>query len=129
MPMVPQHATDTSPVECIGPITPSTRLDVNEAIRRFEAAAAALGIEPQSLADLTRHFKDVAVFTEELFPGNMQVVVRNDPDIPDDLYFVFSVGAKGDLADIAARNDEWHGRVYRMPVAFCGVFRLSITVR
>lgn len=129
MPMMRQHATDASPAECIRPITPSTRLDVNEAIRRFETAAAALGIERQSLTDLTRHFEEVTGFTEELFPGNMQVVVRNDPDIPDDLYFVFNVIADGDLADIAARNDDWHGRVCRMPVAFCGVFRLSIAVR
>jgi hypothetical protein len=129
MSTAPQHAADVSQAECIGPIVPSKRPDVNEAIRCFEAAAGELGINRPSTTELARLCEEVAVVTEELFPGGMQIVVRNDPDIPDDLYFVFNVGAEGDLANIAARNDEWHGRVCRMPVAFCGVFRLSIAVR
>jgi hypothetical protein len=52
----------------------------------------------------------------------------NDPEILDDLFFRFRVDATGTIDDIAARNDEWHARVCRLPVRFSGMFRLSIAV-
>ena len=48
---------------------------------------------------------------------------------PNDLYFLFGVDAIGSIADIAARNDEWHAKVCRLPSSFSGAFRLSIAVR
>jgi hypothetical protein len=83
---------------------------------------------PPPSPELRHRFSQVADFTAELFPGELRVEVMNDPEILDDLFFRFRVDATGTIDDIAARNDEWHARVCRLPVRFSGMFRLSIAV-
>lgn len=69
---------------------------------------------------------EVAAFTAELFPGELKIRVKNDPEIADDLYFVFAVRATGDVDDIVCRNDLWHRRVMQIEAKRHGLFRLAI---
>lgn len=98
-------------------------------MREFELTAERLGISQPTAAELNQLCCQVAAFTAELFPGEMRIRVHNDPDIPDDFYILFSVDAAGDLDDLAAKNDEWHGLLCRLPSRFSGLFRLDVAVR
>lgn len=104
----------------------SFRIDLDEAVRRFEAAAENLGIERPSSAELRRLCGQVATFTAELFPGEICVRVKNDPEILTDLYFVFAIRASENIDDLVARNDQWHRRVMRTEGRRHGLFRLAI---
>lgn len=127
MSTVPRKATAPSEASSPAVVLPPVRPDLDEAVRRFEVAVEGFGVEPPS--PLRRLCTQVAGFTAELFPGEMRVEVKNDPEIPDDVFFRFSVDATGTIDEIAARNDQWHERVCRLPARFSGMFRLSIAVR
>lgn len=129
MSTLPGDLRDAAILESQGAIVPPARLNIDEHVREFESAAQRLGVSVPSAAELGNLYRQVLEATADLFPGEARVSVKNDPEIPDDLYFVFAVGAAGSIDDIAARNDEWHGRVCRLPSKFSGLFRLSVRVR
>lgn len=129
MAVMPRYSTDSvgPPSEAV--VLAGARSDLDQLVQRFEEAAKGLGVEPPTSVDLRNLCNSVAAFTAELFPGKMRLDVKNDPEIPDDIFFRFAVDATGAIADIAARNDEWHARVCGLPARFSGMFRLSIAVR
>lgn len=129
MSTVPRKAIDTANAPSPAVVLPPVGPNLDETIRRFEAAAEIFGVTPPPAPELRRLCGQVVDFTAELFPGEMRVEVKNDPEIPDDVFFRFGVDATGTIDDIAARNDEWHARVCRLPARFSGMFRLSIAVR
>lgn len=129
MSTVPRKATDDSGVGPAAVVLSPLRPNLDETVRRFQAAAEVFGVVPPVSAELRRLCSQVADFTAELFPGEMHVEVKNDPEIPDDLFFRFAVVATGTIDDIAALNDQWHARVCRLPATPSGLFRLSIAVR
>jgi hypothetical protein len=129
MSTAPRNPTDSCHAAAQAAVLSTARPDLDEAVRRFEAAAERFAVEPPPFPELRRLCGQVAGFAAELFPGEMRVEVKNDPEIPDDVFFRFGVDATGTLDDIAARNDEWHARVCRLPARFSGMFRLSIAVR
>jgi hypothetical protein len=85
-----------------------------------------LGVEPPAPAELRRLCGEVTAFTADLFPGEMQVRVKNDPEIPDDLYYVFAVRGTGTVDELVARNDQWHRHVMRTEGHRHGLFRLAV---
>lgn len=128
MSTVPRYPTDIAR----GDVKPTMRVaappDIDEAVRRFQAAAESLGVDHLTNAELTRLCAEVAAFTADLFPGELRIRVKNDPEIPDDLYFVFAVRATGDLDRVAAQNDQWHRRIMRSEGSRHGLFRLAIDI-
>ena len=64
------------------------------------SAARASSTTHPSQAELSDLCRQAAAFTAELFPGGMEIRVKNDPEIPDDLYFVFAVRATGSVDDV-----------------------------
>lgn len=128
MSTVPHNPTDSAHAEGQAAILPSFRIDLDEAVRRFETAAENLGVERPSIVELRRLCDQVMTFTAELFPGEICVRVKNDPEILTDLYFVFAIRASGDIDDLVARNDQWHRRVMRTEGSRHGLFRLAIEV-
>ena len=129
MTSLPNDVTDASVLGHRAKVVPMVRPNVDDVVREFESAADVLGIPRPSSPELGDMYHNVSGITAELFPGETRVTIENDPEIPDDLYFVFGVDAIGGIDDIAARNDEWHGRICHMPSKFSGLFRLSVTVR
>jgi hypothetical protein len=129
MSTAPRNEVNTADAPGHAVVMPSARPDLDELVQRFECAAESLAVEPPPSPELRQLCSQVAGFTAELFPGEMRVEVKNDPEIPDDIFFRFGVDAMGTIDDIAARNDEWHARVCRLPARFSGMFRLSVTVR
>lgn len=111
------------------PVMPTAVHDLDGVAGEFEIAAKSLGVQRPSTTELHGLCRQVAAFTTDLFPGKLIVKIGNDPEVTDDLYFVFEVGATGGINDIAARHDEWHGRVCQLPITLPGLFRLSIAVR
>ncbi|HEX7449183.1 MAG TPA: hypothetical protein VF306_16635 [Pirellulales bacterium] len=108
--------------------TPLGRSPFEEALRDFEEAAQHFSIATPSSAELQELCQRAEAITRELFPGEFSVEARTDPEIPDDLYLVIEVRAAGSIDEIAALNDEWHGRVCRLPHRIPGLFRLSIDI-
>ena len=129
MSTVPHNPTDSAHSEGQAAIPPSFRVDLDEAVRRFEAAAENLGVERPSSVELRRLCDQVMSFTAELFPGAMDVEVRVDPEIADDLYFVFEVLAAGSADEIVERDAEWHRRLVGVARRWPGMFRLSVDAR
>lgn len=105
------------------------RSELDLALRRFESAAEHLGVHRPPAIELDRLCREIATFTRELFPGAIGVDVRVDPEIPDDLYFVFEVAAVGNFEDIVQRDEEWHRRSVAVARHWPGLFRLSIDAR
>lgn len=128
MSTLPSDHTDAARAEVQAPVI-SLRRELGEVVREFEAAAKLLGVSQPTAIELDGLCCQVAAFTAELFPGEMRISIHNDPDIPDDLYILFGADATGDLDELAAKNDEWHGRICRLPTRFSGLFRLSVVVR
>lgn len=128
MSTLPRDHTDAAHTVVRAAVLPARR-ELGEVVREFEAAAERLGVSKPTATELNRLCGQVAAFTAELFPGEMHIRINNDPEIPDDLYILFGVDATGGIDELAAKNDEWHGRVCRMPTRFSGLFRLSVTVR
>lgn len=126
MATVPRNPSDTVDPGCPAVVLPAARPDTDELVKRFGIAAQSLGIEQPAAAELKRLCAEVIAVTEQLFPGEMRARVKNDPEIPDDLYFVFAVRAVGDIDDLVARNDQWHRRVVKIEDARHGLFRLAI---
>lgn len=126
MSTVPRNPTDAAPAEVQTPLLPAVRFDLDETVRRFEAAAESLGVERPDSAELRRLCGQVAMFTAKLFPGELRIRVKNDPEIPDDLYFVFAVRATGEIDAIVSRNDQWHRRIMQTEGNRHGLFRLAI---
>lgn len=129
MSTAPRDPIDTADTPAPAVVLPPARPDFDELMHRFEAAAEAFGVEPPPSLEMRHLCSQVAGFTAELFAGEMRVEVKNDPEIPDDVFFRFGVDATGTIDDVAARNDDWHARVCRLPPRFSGIFRLSIAVR
>ena len=129
MSTMPGNPTDAADALAQAALLPTAAPDVDEIVRRFQTAARDFRIEAPAPTELLSLCAQVATFTRELFPGEMRMRVKNDPEIPDDLFFQLHVEATGDIDDIAARHDQWHARLCRFPSKFCGLFRLSIAVR
>ena len=129
MSTVPRDLTDAIATGSHAAVIPAVRPNADDLVREIQSAAHQLGCRCPSSSDLSDLCRQVLGFTVEIFPGEPCIQVRNDPEIPDDLYVVFGVAATGTIDEIAAKNDDWHARVSRLPSKFSGLFRLSIAVR
>ncbi|HQU47278.1 MAG TPA: hypothetical protein PK867_31030, partial [Pirellulales bacterium] len=96
VPHDPSHATDAAHAAPV--FAPASyQQKVDEAVSEFESGAYWLGIPRPPTAELREICRKVAAYTAEIFPGEMRIKVRNDPEITDDLYFVFEVVCDGDV--------------------------------
>ncbi len=129
MSTMPGNPTDAVDAPAQAAVLPTAAPDLDEIVRRFEAAAHDFAVDAPARTHLMSLCAQVATFTRELFPGETRLGVKNDPEIPDDLFFQFRVEATGGVDDIAARHDQWHARLCQFPAKFCGLFRLSVAVR
>lgn len=127
MSTVPRNPTDPD-VQAQAAIV-MARSAVEDAASGFESAAEKLGIDCPPAVELRQLCRQVAGFTAELFPGAMDVEVRVDPEIADDLYFVFEVLAAGSADEIVERDAEWHRRLVGVARRWPGMFRLSVDAR
>lgn len=126
MATLPQETSNTARIQPPVVPTPLGQSLFDEALRDFEEAARHFSIATPSSDELRELCRRAEAITCELFPGEFSVAARTDPEIPDDLYFVVEVRAAGGIDEIAARNDEWHGRICQLPHRIPGLFRLSI---
>lgn len=126
MSTVPRSPTDIARAETRPAVLVAARPDLDEVVRRFEAAAESLGIDRPTGAELMRLCAEVAALTTELFPEGFHIRVKNDPEIPNDLYFVFAARATGDTDRIVTQNDQWHRRIRQSEGSRHGLFRLAI---
>jgi hypothetical protein len=125
--IVPRNSTNPDVQAQAAVVT--ARTEVEEAATRFDLAAENLGVDRPPPLELRQLCRQVAGFTAELFPGAMGVEVRVDPEIPDDLYLVFQVGATASVDEIVQRDAEWHRRLVGVARRWPGMFRLSIDAR
>ena len=82
MSTLPRDPVDAAPAGAQATVLPARR-DLEQAVREFGVAAERLGTSrpvAEELNDLCHH---VAAFTAELFPGEMRVQIKNDPEIPE----------------------------------------------
>lgn len=91
MSTMPGNPTDAADAHAQATVFPTAApvLDepvLDEIVRRFEAAARDCRVEAPAPTELLSLCGQVATFTRELFPGEMIIGVKNDPEIPDDLY-------------------------------------------
>lgn len=128
MSTLPRDASGTAGVQPPLVAKPRDQSRFDQALRDFEEAAQHFSIATPSSEELRELCRRAEAITRELFPGEFSVEARTDPEIPDDLYFVVEVRAAGSIEELAARNDEWHGRVCQLPYRVPGLFRLSIDV-
>lgn len=129
MSTLPHDPVDTAKVDRQTAISSAARCDLAEVVREFDAAAKRFAAAHPARADLSDLFRKVVAFTTELFPGDMSVETRVDPEIPDDLYLVFEVSATGSVDEIVARDEQWHRRLLSVARPWPGLFRLSIDAR
>lgn len=101
---------------------------IADAVRQFMAMADELGVSRPPEMELRDVCRSVAEATAALFPGGLGVHVDRDREIPDDIYFVFDVGASGQVEDILALDKEWHRRLHRVAGRFAELFCLSCGV-
>lgn len=103
-------------------------LDYDAAVREFEQAAKALSIEPPSDYELRHLCQQVAAISADLFPGEIAVKIKNDPELADDLYIVFHVATASNLEEMMARSREWHLSVHGLAGRWSDMFCLSFDV-
>jgi hypothetical protein len=65
--------------------------------------------------------------TAQIFPGEVFIDPRQDPEI-EDRYFVVRVSAAGAIEEIAKRYQEWHRRLGQWAPGLESNFRLSVDV-
>lgn len=129
MSTIPRDPIDVADTGHLPSLRPTSQRDLNEIVWEFESAAESIGIARPPRAELHDLCRHVAAFTAELFPAEPDIKVKNDPEIPSDLYFVFTVAATGTVDDLAARYDQWHRRVIHSEGRWHGLFRLAIDRR
>lgn len=125
MSTVPRHPTDTTNTQPRA-IVVAASSEIEDAVREFEAAAECIDVDCPSEAELRQLCRQVASFTAELFPRITRIQVKNDPELPDELYILFAVDASGPVDDVLALNDQWHRRVISVEGKWHGLFRLAI---
>jgi hypothetical protein len=128
MSTLPRDPTDATHAKAITTVLPA-RIELAQVVGEFEAVAERLAIARPSVPELHELSRQVACLTMELFPGEMEVEVRGDPEIPNDLYLVFEVRANGRIDDIVACDEQWHRRLLSISRNWPGLFRLSIDAR
>jgi hypothetical protein len=128
MSTLPQDAKGTAGDERQVPVVavPCFGHMVDKAVSEFESGAEWLGLPRPPTAELLDLCRKVAAFTSEIFPAGMSIKIRNDPEITDDLYFVFEVETTGSADEIVAKFDKWHRRLRRTVARRSELFRLSI---
>src|SRR6185437_8851081 len=120
------HDATSASAESQAAVLTATPAMLSELVRRYVGAAVRLGIQRPAEAELADFCRQVATFTTALFPGKLRVDMRVDPEIHDDLYFVFEVGATGSIDDIVKLDEQWHRRLLAVAPQWPGLFRLSI---
>lgn len=125
MSTVPRDPTDAAAGN-VAPVVSSVRWNPEAAVKEFELAADTLGISRPSARELDEMCRETAAVTGELFGNDWFVEIRVDPEIRDDLYFVFDVRATGSVDELVALDRQWHRRLLPVGRKWPGLFRLSI---
>jgi hypothetical protein len=71
----------------------------------------------------------VLAMTRELFPGQVVVRRKSDPEIADESYYSLGVQVKGSVEEIVAKDSLWHRRLLEIAPEPVGLYRLSMDVR
>lgn len=129
LPHDPSHATAADNQTPVMPSVARYEQQVDDAVTEFEAGTYWLRVPRPPTAELRDVCRKVAAFTAELYPDGMVIKVRNDPEITDDIYFVFHVVDSGSEDDIVARDNEWHRRLRQVVDRQAELFCLSIATR
>lgn len=66
--------------------------------------------------------------TRELFGENVEVVLEEDPELPNDVHVVFNVKTHGDVDQVLAKEDDWHARCIRHSGKARMLFRLKVDI-
>lgn len=74
---------------------------------------------------LAEQFPQVVELTRELF-GDFEIVISEDPEIPDCSYVSFEVRMRGTVEQSVQKNSEWIRRLPRCPTQAPGAFCLGI---
>lgn len=120
------HDTTSAKAESHAAVLTAPHAMLSDVVRRYVGAAGRLGIQRPAEAELADFCRQVATFTMALFPGKLTVDMRVDPEIHDDLYLVFEVGATGSIDEIVKLDEQWHRRLLTVAPQWPGLFRLSI---
>ena len=128
MSILPRDPTGAAHAEARATVLPARR-DLDQVLRDFEATAEHLHSSRPSAVELNHLCRQIAAMTTELFPGEIALETRVDPEIADDLYLVFEVRASGSIDEIVARDEQWHRRLLSIARNWPGLFRLSIDAR
>jgi len=66
--------------------------------------------------------------TRQLFPGEVVVRRKADPEIAEEAFYSIRVRASGSVADVVAKDRQWHERLVEIVPESAGLFRLSMEV-
>ncbi len=90
-------------------------------IQRLSAPASQLS----HVVDL---HEQVQLLTETIFGSRPNICADSDPET-DEKYFVVTVEAEGEVADIVKQNDEWHRRLCNELGEEARFFRLLLDIQ
>jgi hypothetical protein len=82
-----------------------------------------------SKPEISSRLASVLAMTQELFPGEVKVCEKEDPEIPDESYVVLYVSSSNSVEDIVGRYTDWHQRITEVAPDALGLFRLAIDVK
>jgi hypothetical protein len=92
-----------------------------------------IGFLEQSVRDLAagNHTGDgeldqVLAFTKRLFPVDIKVTEREDPEIYGHLYFALEVEVGGSVDELIELNRRWHEEIAQTQPQAVGRFTLSV---
>lgn len=64
--------------------------------------------------------------TRGLFGDSVHMVLEDDPETPDDLCIVFEARTRGEVDEVLAMEDQWHGRCIELAGKDAVFFRLRV---
>jgi hypothetical protein len=76
---------------------------------------------------LAEQLPEVVELTREIF-GDFEIVISEDPEIPNCSYVSFEVEVAGALEEVSEKRTSWHRRLPRWPTQAPGAFCLGIDI-
>lgn len=109
--------------------TQPTAQDFDAVVREFEAVADEVAMPHPPATELRDLCRQVVDVSQRLFPGEVQLTVGRDWEIPDWIYFVVDVHATENPDEFVALVREWNLDVHRIVGSRGELFCLSFDVR
>jgi hypothetical protein len=103
--------------------------DLSHQVRFLKGKLDSLEPRERSTAANASVSEQVLSLTKSLFGDKVQVVEKDDPEIPGECYAVLYVKTTLSDEEIAQKEDEWHKLVRAIACGMHRYFRISVDAR